>query len=108
MERTMAREGTGPHRAPHHAYHQQRRSRAWGRAPRPVRPKNYFQLSERTGALPYRDTELQFPRDHLTPESPSSAGKARRRLAAHPAVNSPMIAVSTTNACSGARTCSAL
>ena len=63
--------------------------------------QNYFQLPERTRALPYRDTELQFPRDHLTIASPSGAVQARRRLAAYPAVHNAsaaMIAVSTMNA----------
>jgi DNA-binding transcriptional ArsR family regulator len=60
-----------------------------------------FNYPGRAGLLPYRDTELQFPRDHLTSASPSGSPEDRRRLAAYPAVHSAsaaMIAVSATNA----------
>ena len=52
--------------------------------------------------LPFRDTELRSSAGSLTLVSHSGHRTARRRLAAYPAVNSPMIAVSTTNACSTA------
>ena len=52
--------------------------------------------------LPFRDTELRSSVGSLTPMSHSGRRTARRRLAAYPAVNSPMIAVSTTNACASA------
>jgi hypothetical protein len=52
--------------------------------------------------LSFRDTELRSSAGSLTLMSHSGRRTARRRLAAYPAVNSPMIAVSTTNACSSA------
>jgi hypothetical protein len=67
----------------------------------PFGPKMIFNYPERTGVLPYRDTESQFPRDHLTIASPSGWPEERRRLAAYPAVHSAsaaMMAVSATNA----------
>jgi hypothetical protein len=67
----------------------------------PFGPKMIFNYPERTGVLPYRDTESQFPLDHLTIASPSGWPEERRRLAAYPAVHSAsaaMIAVSATNA----------
>jgi len=50
-------------------------------------PKMIFNYPERAGVLPYRDTESQFPRDHLTMASPSGRPDDRRRLAAYPAVH---------------------
>ena len=52
--------------------------------------------------LPFRDTELRSSAGSLTGMSHSGRRPTRRRLAAYPAVNSPMIAVSPTNACSSA------
>ena len=52
--------------------------------------------------LPFRDTELRSSAGSLTHVSHSGRQTARRRLAAYPAVNTPMIAVSMANACSSA------
>jgi hypothetical protein len=49
--------------------------------------------------LSFRDTELRSSAGSLTHLSHSGRRTPRRRLATYPAVNSPMIAVSTTNAC---------
>ena len=64
--------------------------------------KKDFYFSQRTGVLSFRDTELRSSANSLTHMSHSGRRMPRRRLAAYPAVNSPMIAVSTTNACSSA------
>jgi hypothetical protein len=52
--------------------------------------------------LSFHNTELRSSTDSLTHMSHSGRRTPQRRLAAYPAVNSPMIAVSTTNACSSA------
>jgi hypothetical protein len=52
--------------------------------------------------LPFRDTELRSSAGSLTHMSHSGRRTAQRKLAAYPAGNSPMIVVSTTNACSSA------
>ena len=59
----------------------------------PFGPKMIFNYPERTGVLPYRDTESQFPPDHLTIASPSGRPEERRRLAAYPAVHSASAAM---------------
>jgi len=65
----------------------------WGGYHDPFGPKMIFNYPERAGVLPYRDTESQFPRDHLTMASPSGRPDDRRRLAAYPAVHSASAAM---------------
>src|SRR5690349_25072368 len=101
MERIMIPAEPEPGVVAYHAHHQNHRSRSPGRHQDPFGPKMFFNYPERTEVLPYRDTELQSPPDHLTNSSLSGTREARRRLAAYPAVHSAstaMIAVSATNA----------
>ena len=70
-------------------------------APRPVRSKKIFNSPNEPACYLFV-TQIAILGRSLTHMSHSGRRTARRRLAAYPTVNSPMIAVSTTNACSSA------